>query len=652
MARGSAPLRGNSCEACHSSLPEEHPGGESGARACSACHVLHASRPRAPLSGKTTGAPWTFHGAVEAGARAVGVSGSRTRFRQDTDLSSGAFLREVRLEARRDAPGAAPDVVVLSARDLGDPFPGGRLDLAAEDLYSLSASADRETRFGVASRDFHALDLDRTRSGARARFTPWGRDGPSLDLGAERFREEGTYFATSTFNIAEPFSPAPGPTRSTRESFGGGVRFEWAGLDVALRETVVRTDDRQKVSFEEPSAFTPGATNLLDRSIDSEGTTYATSLSLRRRFPGEVEVAVRARYADSGGTGGLRSHESGAFAGNLFIRDESGKVHLDEDAGEAEGSLSFPLAAAVHASFSVRHTSLRADSDSRIREIFQSPPGTLLFLVRDNARREESVEDLAGLDLDAEVSPGILLRAGGQAGQERFDVEIEAFNNTIVDTSGRLGRLLLHAGAGLQPSDALSLDLDVRGVRYDTHDEFYREAEAEGWEGLARARWNPLGPVTLGASARIGRSTIDLFVQRNRIRAAELDATFSPWKGASASLFASRSDEVLAATPTVLVGLAPVEQTLTYDATTDLLAGLLEFPLDPRTRLRTEGTFGRARGSAHVTRWLLGESVEHALRPRLTLGGSVRWTSYETDEPTSEPGYDAVVADVLLRIAF
>ncbi len=580
------------------------------------------------------------------------MNGSRTRFRQDTDLSSGAFLREVRFEARRDAPGAAPDAVALSARDLGDPFAGGRLDLAAEDLYSLSASADRESRFGVASRDFHALDLDRRRGRAHARLTPWGRDGPSLDLAAERLREEGTVQATSNFNIAEPFSPAPGPVRSTRGSLGGTVRFEWTGFDVALRETLVRTDERQEVSFEEPSAFAPGVTNRLDRTTESDGTAYATDLSVRRTFPGEVEASLRARYADAGQTGDLRSNESGALAGMLFLREERGTARVDEDGGDVEVSLSFPVAAALRGALFARHAASDEEGESRIREAFQSPPGSLLFLLRQNAHREERVEDLGGLDLDAEAAPGLLLRAGAQYGRERFDVEIEAFNNTIVDTQDSLERLLLHGGVGLRPSDSLSLDLDLRGLRYDTHDEFFRVTNANGWEGDARARWNPVGPVSLGAGVRLGRSTVDLFVQRNEVRAAQLDATFSPGKGASASLLLARSEEVLSARPIVLVGLAPVRRTLAYDAGTDLAAGLLDLILGPRTRLGSEISFARVRGSAHVTRWVLEESVEHALRPRLTVGGSLRWTSYDSDEPTSEPGYDALVADCFLRYTF
>lgn len=580
------------------------------------------------------------------------MNGSRTRFRQDTDVASGPFLRELRLEAAGETDGAAPDAVRMLLQDIGDPSPRGRLDLAAEDLYSFSASAERQTRLGIASRDVHALDLDRDRRGARALLTPWGRAGPSFELAVERLHEEGDLLATSNFNIAEPFLPAPAPTAATRETFGGGTRFEWEGFEIALREIVARTGDRQSVSFEEPSAFTPGASNRLDRSTDAEGSAYATYLSVRRRLPGEVEVAFRGRYTDATRTDDLRSRESGVFAGMPFLREETGGARADGEAGEAEGSLSFPFSPGVRGTLFASHASSLADGDSRIEEIFESPPGSPMLLVRENAHRERRTANAGGLDVDAEATRGVHLRGGAQFGREHFGVRVQAFNNTIVDTEGRLTRLLLHGGVTLRPEDTLSIDLDLRRERYGTFDEFFRETQARGWGGEARTRWNPAGPLSFGGAVRVGRSTVDLFARRNRIRAAELEATFAPGPAASASVLVSRTEEDLAATPVVLVGFAPVRETLAFDAATDLFAGLFEFLLDPRTRLRSEASFARARGSAHVTRWVFGEQVERELRPRLTVGGGVRRASYETDAPTSERGYSAFVADLFVRFTF
>jgi len=651
-ARWAASLREDSCAGCHGALAPSHPPTDRRASACAVCHRAHptpspAARSRSE-SGRRIG-EWLVRGRVETGARVVSVDGSRMRFRQDSDIESGPRLREMFLEAER-AEGDAPSFRLL-LQDLGDPFPRGALDVALSEQASASAYARRQTRVSTASDDVHAYDLDRKEAGGRVRLA--AEEGPVFDLGASRLVEEGDFRATSNFNVAEPFPPAPARVERKTDSLDAGIRFDLAGFEVALRERVARRRGEEDLSFEAPNAFVPGVVNRLTRDIEDDTLALETLVAAHRHLAEEVELSIHGRYLDAGGDGDLRSREVGAFAGTDFARVERGSMDTDEEEWEIEGSLSFPLVEPVRATLFARHEVEDAGGTSKIRQVLASPPGTpnvtLDFV---NATRERSVEDLAGFDLDADVSDTWALRGGGQVGQERLEVRIRAFNSTVVDREERLPRLLAYGGATWRPTRAVELHLDLQGRRYGALDEFFREATARGWEAAARTRWRASDPLAFGLAGRTGRSTVDEFEARNRFVAVEADATYRLGPALAASLFASHRDEDLSAVPTLLTFGGPISKTLDYDAVSDLLAARLDASLDARTRSETGFSYGLVHGDARVLAWTVSERLERDLREDLTIGIEGLARRYDPDPPTLEPAYRAFVVAVFARWSF
>jgi hypothetical protein len=581
--------------------------------------------------------------------RAVSVEGSRTRFRQDTDVDSGPRIREILLEAEPvdgDFPSAR-----LVLEDLGDSFPQGALDVAVSQEVSVSAFARKARLVATASDDVHAYDVDRDEAGARIRLAPEGV--PALDLGYSHLVQEGEVTATSNFNVAEPFPPTPACVSSRTDSLDAGLRFDLAGFEIALRERVGRERREEDVSFAAPNPFVPGVTNQLVRDVEDETDVFETLLAAQRDLTEEVEVSFHGRFLDASGDGNLRSREIGAFAGTEFARVEKGDMDTDESEWEIEGTLSFPLAESVRASAFARHEVEDTDATSDVRQVLASPPGTpsTQFDLA-NGTREESVEDVGGIDLDAQLSESWSLRGGAQAGRERLEVRVRAFNSTIVDRDESLPRLLGYGGATWRPTERLELHFDLQGRRYGALDEFFRETTARGWEAAARARWKPSDPLALGIAARYGRSDVDEFEARNRIATVDLDAAFRPGPDLAAGLLYSRRDEDLASTPTLLTFGGPVSETLDYDAVTDLLGARLEVSLDPRTRSETRIAYAETRGDAHVTTWTFAERLERELREDLTVGLEGYLRRYDPDAPTLEPGYRALVLAAFARWSF
>ena len=109
-------------------------------------HLLPFARAQAQdTSGTAEGLQWSgfqWNGDVELGYRFADIDGNRARYKETVNLMDGLKLFDLSLLGRAVEGGgnSLADYFRLNIRDIGDPYPGGRLELKKKQAYNFVAS--------------------------------------------------------------------------------------------------------------------------------------------------------------------------------------------------------------------------------------------------------------------------------------------------------------------------------------------------------------------------------------------------------------------------------------------------------------------------------------------------------------------------------
>ncbi len=109
-------------------------------------HLFPVARAEAQdTSGTAEGLQWSgfqWNGDVELGYRFADIDGSRSRYKETVNLMDGLKLFDLTLLGRavEGSGNSLADYFRLNIRDIGDPFPGGSLELKKKQAYNFVAS--------------------------------------------------------------------------------------------------------------------------------------------------------------------------------------------------------------------------------------------------------------------------------------------------------------------------------------------------------------------------------------------------------------------------------------------------------------------------------------------------------------------------------
>ena len=310
-------------------------------------------------SGLTFGG-FQWGGAIELGYRFKDLDGSRDRYKETVNLMEGLRLFDFSLVGRNQNPGTgAVDYLSLTGRDIGDPFPSGRLQIKKNKTYDFVTSyreykyySDREDNFFLT--DNH--DFSTKFSNLTSNLSVFLKNDVKLDFGYRHWDRDGNNGVPRlTLPIALPEDVDQG-----LNEYSISAAFPIKGWDFYIKQSYWNYQDHNKIST---SGFQE------DRSLNTN--TYVSTIKAHTQFGERWDFDGAFVYAHSNGW----SHITTAPE----IGINSGRGDVENDTYVAELGLSYqitkPLIFHVDYRFHTYDQDGNQNTDPFTTDPFLRPPG-------------------------------------------------------------------------------------------------------------------------------------------------------------------------------------------------------------------------------------------------------------------------------------
>ena len=584
-----------------------------------------------------SGAEGNLGGKFRLGYRAVDVSGSEARFREDIDLDDGLRLFELRLDWR-----AVGDTKTLADRielDLsglgGDPFESLQVSVVKRGLYDLSFDRSRAASFyddvllpnelstpGLSEGgDFHRFDFDRVRDDLQLDLDLG--TASKLQLGLERVTRKGD--GTTTFDVGGDEFVLDQRVDEKAEVLALGFEHAWRRTTLVLEERRRRFENTLEAILPEPSSgLDPFDATQLEvyrwlrpRSFDS----HEHRIRLVSRPTDSLRVRLSALWQE------LEMDVTGSETGRgndgaSFEVSRHGRGQVDRDAELFDVDLDFRLTPRVALVAGLRRHRL----DQR---------GLLPF----GDELQAGVWNLSTtggeLGIEANVTTGLTVSAGLQS--ESRDLKwAEASGGPL---GPRRQKTTDHRGffatVAWRPDDRLRLDAEVEDSTYD--DPFSFTAPSDQRRARLRARFkghSGLYGEGTWLSHRLEnevydwRSDRDQWTLRIGYRRTGLDVSLA----GSTITTERRADRLLIGVPDFVTIPFPV----LYGGDAEFLEGRLRWRVSNRLQLGAEARFYDHRGALGIERSDLRGWFEAGLGYGLLVGLAYRRVDFDETQANVE----------------
>jgi len=279
-------------------------------------HLFLIVDARSEDTGLTFGG-FRWNGAIELGYRFTDIDGSRDRYKETVNLMQGLRLFDFNLVGRNlETNKGLVDYFSLTGRDVGDPFPAGRLQIKKnkvydfvttynqyhywsnrEDNFFLTDNHDFSSKFTVGTMNLSVFPQDDLRLNLGYRH--WSRDG---DIGVPRL------------NL--PFA-LPQDLKERMNEYSISADFPIGGWDFHLKESFWNLYNKDKVE-----------SSVLSEDRNEKMNTFVSTLKAHTHFEERWDFDGALVYAHSNGWSDITT------APEVAIRSGNGDVQFDTFVGE------------------------------------------------------------------------------------------------------------------------------------------------------------------------------------------------------------------------------------------------------------------------------------------------------------------------------
>ena len=368
-------------------------------------HLFPVARAQAQdSSGTVEGLQWSgfqWNGDVELGYRFTDIDGSRSRYKETVNLMDGLKLFDLTLLGRavEGSGNSLADYFRLNIRDIGDPFPGGRLELKKKQAYNFLASyrqydyfTDR-TDAGLLS-DLTSFDATLRRGTLLLSLFPTG--DVKLNLGYNYAGKDGDA------GIPKPFFPAQDQDLKERyHEYYASADFSLGAFDFFVKQSYWTYKNSDDISG-------PNQTENRDETTD----TYVTTLKGHTRVGERLDLDAGYVYAHSEGEAELTTSPE------IYVDSGKGKTHFNTHI--AELGLSYILV--KNLIFHLDYRFDTTDQDGR------SNTDTLLGAPANTSTEFNLTAHTGTFQLEWEPLENLTLRGGYRIQYEDVEGEVYATN--------------------------------------------------------------------------------------------------------------------------------------------------------------------------------------------------------------------------------
>ena len=289
-----------------------------------------------------------FSGRASVGVRSVDLDGSRSKFREDIDLSSGARLFEMGFTLLPgERYGRLADRVDLDVRNLGgDPFRTMRFSVRKFGAFNFRFDRRGSDYFyddvilppgladvsRVSAGDFHRFDFERLRDTAQLTvdLSPAAR----FDFGMERFGKTGS--STTTRSVQRDEFQLDQPIDEGLNAYRAGFSYAWRNVTLMLEERIRDFDNGTELFLPASSqGADPDDPSALDVFSVDQFYGYRAREHFARltaRPSARIELSFSALLQDLDLDMRRREVSEGTgFSGIPFASDISGSAEIARD---------------------------------------------------------------------------------------------------------------------------------------------------------------------------------------------------------------------------------------------------------------------------------------------------------------------------------